>query len=1124
MRLSVRLALPAALGCIVLASTMLIPTCPTAAPDRNEAVVGNPPVDNRVNGGPAPISPEGIQQLLQRYRDMLPKTVVTEIRPAIKDMTAPLIQDGPLAVRVMPGSDFEIEPGFFRSFTWVGRNLLLWGRISGGSGSYSATWDPGDGSGPQPADVSNPNYVYLYHVYTTFGPKTAILRVTDLNTNEVVSASVYLIVDISPPAQQTRVNAAIEDGLRWLYLQQYGDGSWYGYSTYTALAVAAFELAQHKPTNPLTTDVYADRVRAGLESMIGTLQFFPIFAQPAGNPDLAPPFGQGVAHTDGTGAYSQGIMMLALALSQDPVAVAATGPLAGQTYHTILANMVDQLAFSQTDAPYATRGGWRYDVHSANYDSDNSAVQWASIGLEAAERFPWNITAAEFVKTELELWLNYSQCTDGCFGYTGAFWCNTAKTGSAIFSHYYIDPPPRDPSDPRVQSAISCLNSKWCSQWDDSFWPELFFGNYYAMYAVKKALEDYGIPLVGTHDWQDEFEKFLVKSLVPPCGSNSWHQITDNNDPFSDGQWLGDSTVITQPVSATAFALLILIPGVGCSPPHAVAQALPPEACVDTEICFNGLGSSTRPGREIQEWQWDYDNNGTVDATGPYVCRTYPEAGVYTVRLRVVDNNPDTACRVDDDVVQVTIGGGNHPPIPVPGGPYTACVGDTIWLNGCQSFDPDAECTGDSICEYLWDLDADGTPDYVTNACPPDTFLIFHQEQEQEIQLRVRDCQGALSDPAAGRVRVWSSIRELSIATTDIQLTPPGGCTDVLVTATIHAATQVAGTVIPPAQLELYIDDPTCSDPAKRMWSGQTPPLVDGETFVINYMWDRQDEFDHTVTVCIDPNQLLKECVETDNVATVPIRCMVAPPIDCSKAVPSVSELWPPNHKMVEVSIQGVTSSNGSPVTIEVTEITQDEPVNGTGDGNTTPDAEGIGTSSAMLRAERRGGGNGRIYKISFVATAGQTSCTGSVWVCVPHDLRPGWTWSSDGTLEPGRRPRTFEPYCVDDGQIYDSTGGNLVRTAVVKPDFGSTSFPNPFNPTTTIQYTLPEESHVRIDIYDAQGRRVRRLADVTQAAGVYNVQWDGRDHEGRKLASGVYLYRVQAGSRAETKRVLLVK
>ena len=174
-------------------------------------------------------------------------------------------------------------------------------------------------------------------------------------------------------------------------------------------------------------------------------------------------------------------------------------------------------------------------------------------------------------------------------------------------------------------------------------------------------------------------------------------------------------------------------------------------------------------------------------------------------------------------------------------------------------------------------------------------------------------------------------------------------------------------------------------------------------------------------------------------------------PPDTSKATPSTGTLWPPNHKMVKITIQNVidpdgngechnTASNsfediskskssnneydnnmgksssnikqnikqscdieGDSITIKITRIMQDEPVNGLGDGDASPDATGIGTDTAFLRAERAGNGDGRVYHIYFTATDSEgLSSNGEVIVSVPHD-------------QSGRK-------AIDSGPKYDST------------------------------------------------------------------------------------------------------
>ncbi len=85
-------------------------------------------------------------------------------------------------------------------------------------------------------------------------------------------------------------------------------------------------------------------------------------------------------------------------------------------------------------------------------------------------------------------------------------------------------------------------------------------------------------------------------------------------------------------------------------------------------------------------------------------------------------------------------------------------------------------------------------------------------------------------------------------------------------------------------------------------------------------------------------------------------------------------------------------------------------------------------------------------------------------------------------------------------------------------------NYPNPFNPSTKIEYDLPENSSVRLDIYDASGRHVRQLVKGEQAAGTYTVSWDGRNALGQTVASGMYIYRLTAGKYNSIKKMILMR
>ncbi len=83
---------------------------------------------------------------------------------------------------------------------------------------------------------------------------------------------------------------------------------------------------------------------------------------------------------------------------------------------------------------------------------------------------------------------------------------------------------------------------------------------------------------------------------------------------------------------------------------------------------------------------------------------------------------------------------------------------------------------------------------------------------------------------------------------------------------------------------------------------------------------------------------------------------------------------------------------------------------------------------------------------------------------------------------------------------------------------------PNPFNPTTLIKFTIAEDCRVTLVVYDASGRRVRSLVARDLPAAFYRIEWDGRNDEGRRLSSGVYFYRLNAGRFTKTRKLVLLR
>jgi len=85
-------------------------------------------------------------------------------------------------------------------------------------------------------------------------------------------------------------------------------------------------------------------------------------------------------------------------------------------------------------------------------------------------------------------------------------------------------------------------------------------------------------------------------------------------------------------------------------------------------------------------------------------------------------------------------------------------------------------------------------------------------------------------------------------------------------------------------------------------------------------------------------------------------------------------------------------------------------------------------------------------------------------------------------------------------------------------------NYPNPFNPNTTIEFELPRRSRVKIEVFNLLGQRVRTLLDESKPAGSHRIEWAGTDNAGKPVATGVYLYRLEADDVVETRKMLVLK
>lgn len=145
-------------------------------------------------------------------------------------------------------------------------------------------------------------------------------------------------------------------------------------------------------------------------------------------------------------------------------------------------------------------------------------------------------------------------------------------------------------------------------------------------------------------------------------------------------------------------------------------------------------------------------------------------------------------------------------------------------------------------------------------------------------------------------------------------------------------------------------------------------------------------------------------------------------------------------------------------------------------------------------------------------------ACNGA-WTFSPPDI-PGYETPLPRYMELGETD-TLAGY---DFSYLVSAVDDPEASAIPREFSLSQNSPNPFNPATTIEYSLPEQSRVVIEVFNLLGERIRQLVNETRSAGIYQVTWDGVDQTGRVVSTGIYLYRFVAGNHIETKKMLLMK
>jgi K319-like protein len=331
-------------------------------------------------------------------------------------------------------------------------------------------------------------------------------------------------------------------------------------------------------------------------------------------------------------------------------------------------------------------------------------------------------------------------------------------------------------------------------------------------------------------------------------------------------------------------------------------------------------------------------------------------------------------------VVNMTVKNVNHPPVADAGDDQTVAESTSVQLSGSHSYDPDSD-----PLTYRWEQFG-GPAVVLANASSAGPVfsapLVGRDNAALTFQLTVSDGVATATDTVMVLVEnvnhaplanagADQTVNEGSLArlTGAVSSDPDG---DLL----SYHWTQVSGPVVELAEASTATPSFTA------------PPVDAGEDFVFELVVDDglvSSAAARVVVTVLDIND----------------------PPSCRTARAEASRLWPPDHKLVPVKILGVTDPNNDQVTIAVTGVLSDEPANGLGDGDTSPDAVGQG-AGVLLRAERAGSGNGRVYRIAFTASDNNPlggSCDGIVTVTVPQSMKAGSPVGDEGGNYDALRP-----------------------------------------------------------------------------------------------------------------------
>lgn len=330
-------------------------------------------------------------------------------------------------------------------------------------------------------------------------------------------------------ATENEINIAIQRGLKWLASSQNPTTGIFGSGYYLSNTAAAVQAMENEGHFPGVGNTYSENVEKGLDYIFTRCFKRGISAQRPGNPD-SNANGLGIYFSYNSPMYEIGLVIPAIVASNTPNRVVATGNCVGMTYQEVVQDAVDYIAWAQNDRVGCSgRGGWHYQPNLCY--GDNSVAQWPVLALVAAEQ--WGIMAPQFVKEELNFWLNYIQNSNGGSGYTHPNnYVNVAKTGGLMVQQYYFGD---TSTSARAIRAKTYIDSRWHVGPSHTWYGNK--GHPYAMFAVFKGLELMNVHRLPSapanedtedEDWWGDYAEYLVLRQIP-----------SSTDPSVEGYWNG---------------------------------------------------------------------------------------------------------------------------------------------------------------------------------------------------------------------------------------------------------------------------------------------------------------------------------------------------------------------------------------------------------------------------------------------------------------------------------------------------------------------------------------------------------------------------------------------------------